>query len=72
MLAVNTTDNPMFVISLDIDPMGQAKTGFRISRNLRSFTTRCCRVCFRIFVSRGSTFPEVCWRNLSRPLWNRP
>ncbi len=26
MLAVNTTDNPMFVISLDIDSMGQAKT----------------------------------------------
>src|SRR5438309_5942397 len=26
MLAVNTTDNPMFVISLDIDPNGQAKT----------------------------------------------
>ena len=26
MSAVKTTDNPMFVISLDIDPMGQAKT----------------------------------------------
>src|SRR5437667_9151412 len=26
MLVVNTTDNPMFVISLDIDSMGQAKT----------------------------------------------
>jgi len=26
MLTANVTDNPMFVISLDIDPMGQAKT----------------------------------------------
>src|SRR6516162_6876417 len=26
MLAVNTTDNPMFVISLDIDPLGHTKT----------------------------------------------
>jgi hypothetical protein len=53
MLTTNATDNPMFVISLDIDPTGdRQRPEFRILRNPRSFTTRCCRVSSRIFVSR--------------------
>ena len=69
MLTANATDNPMFVISLDIDSNGQAKHEFRIWKNPRSCTTRCCRGCFRKFVSRGSTFPAVCWMSHSRPSW---